>query len=207
MTEPINEVVTRYIYETKAAHYAVQDGVAGVVFHDEGEFMPLVDLAYSQRLGFFRRSRFPGEPATAEYAPVFEVRPVVSRDPWEAYALVDGKEEYGYLLGEPWELIEAYHALRRAMEGVFGPPIDEDSEAMGRGMWLTTSEAAERLHRLDPDEYPLKRKTYVRLRAAGSEGRVRAMVSERHGWRFHKHSLDDWAADDEAHRPGVKAAK
>lgn len=205
MPDMITDHITKYIYATGNAHYAVQDNTPGVVFHDEGEFIPLQDLAYSERLGFFRRSLFPAEPAIAEYVPYYEVRPVVSRDPWDAYAIVDTKGEYGYLLGEPWEMLEAYYALKRAVEGVFGEPIDENDDAMGRGLWLTTSEAAERLHRLDPDEYPLLRKTYVRLRHAGEEGRVHAVRSERHGWRFHAHSLDDWAADDEAHRPGVKA--
>ena len=207
MSDMITDHITKYRYATDAAHYAVQGSVPGVVFHDEGEFIPLSDLAYSERLGFFRRSLFPDEPAIAEYAPYYEVRPVISKDDWEAYALVDSKGEFGYLLGEPWEMLEAYHALKRAVEGVFGQPIDDDDEAMERGLWLSTSEAVERLHRLDPDEFPDERKTHVRLRHAGEEGRIHAVRTERHGWRFHIHSLDDWATDDDAPRPGVKAAK
>lgn len=195
----ITDHVTRYIHQTEGAHYAVQNGQSGVVFHDEGEFIPLADLALSTDLGFFRRSLFPDEPAIAEYAPAFVVRPVVSADPWNAYALVDDKGEFVYLLGEPWELVEAYLALKKAVEGVFGEEISERDEALGFGLWLTTSEAAERLHRLDPEEYPLERKTYERLRMAGRQERIRAQNSDTHGWRFHAHSLDEWATDEYAH--------
>lgn len=204
--ENITDHVTRYIHQTNGAHYDVQDGVSGVVFHDEGEFIPLSDLAYSERLGFFKRSLFPDEPTVAEYYPEFEVRPLETNDPepWDAYALVDGKGEYGYLLGEPWQVVEAYLALQIAYDAIISgqqlcDPIHENDEAMGRGLWLPTSEAAERLHRLDPKEYPLERKTYERLRAAGRDGRIKAHNSEVHGWRFHAHSLDEWATDEYAH--------
>lgn len=202
----VTDHVTRYIHQTDGAHYDVQNGQSGVVFHDEGEFIPLADLALSEELGFFRRSLFPDEPAVAEYVPAYVVRPLETNDPepWDAYAIVDDKEEYGYLLGEPWQVVEAYLAIKRAYDAIVSgqqiyDPIHENSEAMGRGLWLPTSEAAERLHRLDPDEYPLERKTYERLRMAGRQGRIRAQNSEVHGWRFHAHSLDEWATDEYAH--------
>lgn len=202
----ITDHVTKLVHQG-TAHYAVQGGQSGVVFHDKGEFIPLTDLALSTDLGFFRRSLFPDEPAIAEYSPYYEVRPLETNDPepWDAYALVDGTEEFGYLLGEPWQVVEAYHAIKRAYDAIvseqaLGDPIHENSEAMGRGLWLPTSEAAERLHRLDAKEYPLERKTYERLRMAGREGRIRAQNSEIHGWRFHAHSLDEWATDEYAHR-------
>ncbi len=37
------------------------DGTYAAHFHDDGEVVPLADMAYNPALGLFRRSQFPGE--------------------------------------------------------------------------------------------------------------------------------------------------
>lgn len=201
----ITDHLIRYIHEGNA-HYEVRDLIAGVVFHDENEFIPLADLALSRELGFFRRSLFPNEPVVAEYYPLFNIHPVHSPDGWQSYAIADNRLEYGYLLGEQWELVEAYHALKRAVEcGELGECIAESHEALGRGVWLSTSEAVERCSQFDSEEYPLAgRRTYERLRNAARNGKLKAVNTVLHGWKFHRHALDEWLLDEDAHKTGPK---
>lgn len=202
--DAITSHLTKYIRDTGMAHYAVQDNVPGVVFRDEGEFVPLSDLGLNHDLGFFRRSDFPDEPTIAEHVPAYQIRRFQTADNWDAYALVDAEGEYGFLLGERWQMADAFQALRQALEcNVLGEPIDDDDIAMGHS-WLTTLEARERLHRIDPEEYPPNKATDQRLRAAGRRGDVLSQVSPAHGWRWFIHSLDEWAMNEEAHRPGPK---
>ena len=52
----IRDEVQRYIDESAAAHIEPREGVEGVVFHDEMEFIPLNELRYDAILGFHRRT-------------------------------------------------------------------------------------------------------------------------------------------------------
>lgn len=54
----IRELVEQYIRETGQARLTELDGQPAVEFLDEGEVIPLADLAYSSELGFYRRSQF-----------------------------------------------------------------------------------------------------------------------------------------------------
>lgn len=58
----IRELVERYIRETGQARLTELDGEPAVEFLDEGEVIPLSDLAYSSELGFYRRSLFGEQP-------------------------------------------------------------------------------------------------------------------------------------------------
>lgn len=41
------------------------NGVEGIRFLDENEFIPFDDLAYNSEFGFFKKSQFPDEPNEA----------------------------------------------------------------------------------------------------------------------------------------------
>lgn len=58
----IRDMVEQYIRETGQARLAELDGQAVVEFLDEGEVIPLSDLAYSSELGFYRKSLFGEQP-------------------------------------------------------------------------------------------------------------------------------------------------
>lgn len=58
----ILELVEQYIRETRQARLTEMDGEPAVEFLDEGEIIPLADLAYSSELGFYRRSLFGEQP-------------------------------------------------------------------------------------------------------------------------------------------------
>lgn len=50
----IRQQVESYIAETGAAHLELRNGVVGVVFHDEDEWIALNKLRYDSELGFHR---------------------------------------------------------------------------------------------------------------------------------------------------------
>lgn len=54
----IRILVEQYIRETGQARLTELDGTPAVEFLDEGEVIPLADLAYSSELGFYRKSLF-----------------------------------------------------------------------------------------------------------------------------------------------------
>ena len=62
----IREMIQQYIADTGEAHLETRADGEGVVFHDEGEFILLSDLAYNSSLGFFKVSLFPDAPREAE---------------------------------------------------------------------------------------------------------------------------------------------
>lgn len=54
----IRDLVEQYIRDTGLARWTTANGAPAVEFLDEGEVIPLADLAYSSELGFYRRSLF-----------------------------------------------------------------------------------------------------------------------------------------------------
>ena len=62
----IEQMVTATIRDTGEAEITGQEGQRGVLFFDEGEFIPFADLGYNSRLGFYRLSQFPDVENEAE---------------------------------------------------------------------------------------------------------------------------------------------
>ena len=199
--ESIFPHVDKYIDEVGLAHWEVRSSVLGVLFHDEGEFIPVEDLGLSENLGFFRRRLFPDEPIIAGYIPEFEIRPT-----GPGFALVHVSEDRAFVLGDWGAVIEAKKSLERAGAGDVGPPLPPDSDLLMRSEWMTTNEAAELLQDMYPEEYAPGRTTAERLRMAGRRGDIMANNDSVHGWRFNRHSILEWAADEKNHKPGPKGA-
>ena len=192
----IRDAVLRYIYETPgAARFDVQSGRAGVVFTDEGEFIPLADLAYSRELGFYQISQFPDvEPETTNENPwtLHPAVPVWRDDPWRPYALLS-PEGHGFLIGEKWQLVEAVEAIRLFIErGLLSEPIREDDEALGH-KWLSISEAVAEANAYDPAEYPLGETTAARIRQAARRETIGGAVQDGGGrWKFQNRRFRHW---------------
>lgn len=62
--------IRRSITDGLDARLDIQNGVQGVTFFDENEFIPLDDLNYNPEYGYFRISQFPNIPRDCENAPV-----------------------------------------------------------------------------------------------------------------------------------------
>lgn len=58
----IRELIEQYIRETGQARLTELGGEPAVEFLDEHQIILLSDLAYSSDLGFYRKSRFGGQP-------------------------------------------------------------------------------------------------------------------------------------------------
>lgn len=196
MSENIRDAVLRYIYETPgAAHFDVQSGRAGVVFTDEGEFIPLADLAYNSELGFYQISLFPDvEPETAAESPwtLHPVTPANRDDSWRAFALLD-PDGYALLIGERWQVAEVIGVLRLFLErGLLSEPIPEDAEELGH-KWLTIAEAVTEAHTYDPAEYPIGEVTAARIRQAARRGTIGGAVQNGGGrWKFQARRFRYW---------------
>jgi hypothetical protein len=52
-------MISDYIQEGGMARLETVDGVGGVLFMDEGEFIPWRDLGYNPTYGFYRLSHLP----------------------------------------------------------------------------------------------------------------------------------------------------
>lgn len=66
MKKSVDTMIDEYIRDTGTAKRVYQGGRAGVIFLDEGEFIPLTDLGYNTNIGFYRISRFPDVKNEAE---------------------------------------------------------------------------------------------------------------------------------------------
>lgn len=192
----IRNLILNYINETPdAARFDVRGGVAGVVFTDEDEFIPLADLAYNSQIGFYRLSELPDvEPATTNENP-WTLHPVVPAwrdDPWRPYALAN-HDGHAFLLGEKWQVVEAVEALRIFLkDGLLSEPMREDDEALGV-KWLSIAEAVAEAHIFDPDEYQANETTAARIRQAARRGAIGGAVQNGGGrWKFQSRRFRHW---------------
>lgn len=184
MKENIRDVVQRHIHRTGQARFDVRDGRAGVVFFDEegdgSHFIPLAELAYNREFGFYSTAVSPDiEPETTNENPwtLHPLIPAGRDDPWRPFGLLD-PDGYGHLIGEKWQVLEAYEVLKLFLErGLMSEPIAEDDEALGT-RWLTIQEAMEEAHRFDPDEYKLDENLANRIRMAARRGTIGGVVQD-----------------------------
>lgn len=63
----IQQMAVEYCTESPSLGELVTlNGVEGIRFFDENEFIPFFDLAYNSEMGFFKKSDFPNEPTDAQ---------------------------------------------------------------------------------------------------------------------------------------------
>jgi len=197
--QSIQDMISEYCQETGLAHTENREGGYGVVFHDEGEFIPMRDLGYSGRLGFYRLSAFPDVANEASYN-TWTIHPIRERHPdpdhpWQPYALLDS-DGFGYILGERWQVEELLPVLKAFLDdGVVDEPIDDDDEALGT-RWLTISEAVEEAHAFDSEKYTLTESTDYRIRQAARRGNWlengKAKQDSSGRWKFHARRFRGW---------------
>lgn len=57
----IADVLQRYIREGGLASWEYRDDVVGILWHDEGEWVPLTNIGVNQQMGFFSLDNFPNQ--------------------------------------------------------------------------------------------------------------------------------------------------
>lgn len=111
----IRDHIRRAITGGLPAEFAQRNGEAGILFHDEGEFIPFSDLNYSNTYGYFRISQLPDidrdctneNPETLHYGKDFsdEWRPIIWADSGGTLSMI----------GDIWQVADLYQALGRLL--------------------------------------------------------------------------------------------
>lgn len=125
----IQEMIEQHIqqYGTAAAVVATVDDIEGVIFMDEGEFIPFYDLGYNRELGFYRLSLFPDVQNEAG-RPAWSVRRIIMPDEEgqeqePIYALFNPAGN-GYVLGSEGMIKDFLPVLQAFVEkGEQGKPV------------------------------------------------------------------------------------
>lgn len=187
----IRGMIEEYIRDTGEAHFEHRQGEGyGVVFHDENEFFLLSDLAYNSNLGFFRVSRFPGEPREAEYQ---EPEPAKwstvvftendGEQDYQSYGVVPDDGTSGLIIGELPHVRLLYEALGRLLEsGHADEEVHHLDERLGHP-WLSVSEASEKFN-VPTDT----------VRYAAREGFIPMAEKQGRDWRFPQRKFLWWLA-------------
>jgi hypothetical protein len=180
----IREMIDQYISETGEAHLEHRRGEGfGVVFHDEGQFILLSDLAYNSKLGFFQVSLFPDQPREAEYIPppptqwttaVFtEKGGPTEADDYQMYAIIPDDDTNGFIIGEWPSVVAVYEALGKLIESKQADEqVSEYDERLGR-LWLSVTEASLKFN------VPIDS-----VRYAAREGFIPLAEKQGNEWRF-----------------------
>lgn len=185
----IRNLVQEFIAETGQAHFELRQGKGfGVVFHDEGEFILLSDLAFNSSLGFFKVPLFPDAEREAGYhdpPPVdFTTAVFTTHDGVEQYpmwAIIPNDGTSGFIVGEWPSVLALYQSLQRLVESnQADEQVNELDERLGH-RWLSVSEAAARF------DVPVDT-----VRYAAREGHIPMTQKEGNEWRFPQRKFLWW---------------
>lgn len=184
----IREYVVQRLDELDA-EITVQDAVPGVLFHDEGEFIPFSDLGYNAEYGFYRLSHL--SQVVSDYATTspYRVRALDSRD-WPAWVLDVDRDLW--LLGETWQVADLVQALQAflATGQATGAPVDEYDPD-----WSVPLSMADAVDYVVRHGWPHATAADT-LRRAAWDGRIPGARKDAGGkrWRFSRRGLDQWLA-------------
>lgn len=146
----IQSAVNEYIEETGFARTETRDGVDGVLFLDENQFIPWDDLGYSRLYGFFQKSVL--QDVEAEY-PAWSIHPLEGseRDGEPLWVLMDS-DGYGHLIGDKQQVSELLPVLAAFLErGEHAEVVDD--EVIG-ARYLSIAEACALANEYDYVGYP-----------------------------------------------------
>lgn len=191
----IRDMIEQYVRDTGQAHIEIRAGLAGVIFHDESEFIPFADLGYDRQLGFYRLSDFPDVLSQANSVNPWSLHPVRVGNGERQYALLDNRANMGYLLGDFAALANAAEALLIFLgRGLLGEPLADDDERLGV-RWLTIAEAMAEATAYDLDEYPPGENLAQRIRQAARRGTIGGVAQDAAGrYKFQARRFRAWLA-------------
>lgn len=186
-----------------------QNGVAGVLFPDENEFIPFVDLNYNSEYGYYRLSQFPDlqRDCTNENRETIH-RGMGFGDDWHPYIWSDSGGNLT-LLGDIYQVADMYQALKALLErGELDPEeISEDDPNWDymRGIDWAIDEALD----FWAHQGRLLTRTQAgdTIRAAARRGSINGVSQGDSGkWYFNRPKFRGWLHKAENHRPGPKTA-
>ena len=199
----IRDHIRKAITEGLPAHFAQQEGKAGVFFHDENEFIPFDDLNVNQEYGYYRLSQFPDvqrdctneNPETLHYGKDFH--------DWKPLIWADSGGNLN-MVGDVWQAADLYQALGRLLlHGETDP--EEISENDSQWDYMKRIDWAIAEYRtFTGDERP-DEKIGNTIRVAADKKRIRGCSRDSRGnWYFRPAPFRGWlikTRDEKRGRP------
>lgn len=161
-------------------------GQLGILFKDEREFIPFIDLGYNSEMGLYRLSLFP-DVENQSYKPRIEEtffssgRFLEGEDDYPYLAILSTDLADGWIIGS-WEHVEkVYHVLGRLLRTQQADEeIAEFDERLG-DRWLDVKEAS--------DRFGVSAAT---IRRVCSKGKIEGATKKNGTWRFPEARFKGW---------------
>jgi len=206
----IRDHIRAAITEGLAAHLDQRAGQAGIVFHDENEFIPFDDLNVNPEYGYFRISQFPDiqrdctneNPETLHYGKDFS-------DGWKPLIWADSGGNL-MLVGDIWQAADLYQALKALLEDGAADPeeISENDASWGYMKRLDWAVAEYRDYIETSTDNDQVRNT---IKAAAKRGAIwGCSQDERGNWYFRPAAFRGWLVktrDEKRGRPRSQPAE
>jgi hypothetical protein len=198
----IRQHVLRSIYGGMPAHIAVQDTAPGVQFDaDDCEFIPFVDLGYSQALGYFRLSAFPDTASECDSANPETIHLITraASDDGIMYAWVDADGD-PHRLGELHQAADLYAALGALLlHGQHHPEsIGEHDPSWGNNYDIAAAVEEAITYGYGSD----RAQVADSIRAAARAGRIGGAVQVDGKWSIPPRTLRGWLVRSREERRG-----
>lgn len=185
----IRQHALRSIRHGLPAHFDVQAGISGIVFEDEGEFIPFSDLGYNPKYGYSRLSALPDVPSDCTNEnpeTIHQIEEPGDEEPMFAWLDGDGDP---HLIGEWWQVADLYAALGAALAGQLAEPIDRLDPAWGNH--YTIAEAVKEA--IDYGYGNDATQMADTIRAAARNGRIRGAAQDQAGrWTVPASTFRGW---------------
>lgn len=202
----IRDHVRKAITAGLPAQFTQRDGLAGVLFHDEGRFIPFDDLNYNGEYGYYRISQFPdlqsdctnGNPETLHYGKDFH--------DWRPLIWADSGGNLN-MIGDIWQAADLYQALGKLLKtGEVDPEEISENDAqwdyMKRIDWAV-KEYREFMNDGRPDN-----EIANTIRVAADNSRIHGCSRDSRGaWHFHPQAFRGWLVKTRDEKRGRSRAK
>lgn len=203
MNMNIRNHIRSAIHDGLSAAFAQQEGKAGVIFHDENEFIPFEDLNYNNEYGYYRLSQFPDlqrdctneNPETLHYGKDFpDWKPIIWADSGGNLCLI----------GDVRQAADLYQALGRLL--LHGESDSEEiSENDTSWDYMKRIDWAVKEYRDYMDDQRTDAQISNTIRAAADRGAIHGCSQTESGaWYFRPPAFRGWLVktrDEKRGRP------
>lgn len=189
------------------ASFTQQAGQAGVIFHDENEFIPFDDLNYNSEYGYYRLSQFPDlqrdctneNPETLHHGKDFG-------DDWKPLIWADSGGNLN-MIGDVWQAADLYQALGRML---LHDEMDSEEISENDASWdyMKRIDWAVKEYRDYMEDGRSDAQIANTIRAAADRGAIHGCSQTESGaWFFRPPAFRGWlvkARDEKRGRPRAK---
>lgn len=186
------------------ARFDVQAETPGILFQDEGEFIPFYDLGYNSRIGYYRLSAFPDVQSECESdnPETIHVLAESGEFPGDCMYVWADKDGDLHMLGELHEVADLYNALADLLMNFrcAPDPIGEHDPAWGRNIDIARAVEEAIAYGLTGDGDTIA----ARIRAAAARGSIRGATQVDGRWSIPPLTLRGWLVrtrDEKRGRP------